>query len=93
MELQLDGHELHRAVAEVASKNLKRLQELFAPTGSVQIEYLEGHPITELLALERRARPELIVVGQTRGKRVREVNETVLGILAGSSVRTLVAFG
>jgi nucleotide-binding universal stress UspA family protein len=92
-ELQVVADDLHRAVAEVVGMNLTRMQELFSPIGSIRIEYLEGNPVTELLALERRSQAQLMVVGQTRGKRAREVNENALAIIEGSSVRTLLAFG
>jgi nucleotide-binding universal stress UspA family protein len=92
-ELLLVDDDLHRAVAEVVGMNLTRMQELFSPVGSVRIEYLEGNPVNELLALGRRSRAQLMVLGQTRGKRAREVNENILALIERSSVRTLVAFG
>jgi nucleotide-binding universal stress UspA family protein len=92
-ELQILDDDLHRAVADVVGMHLKRMSELFAPIGTVRIEYLEGDPVVELLALERRSRAQLVVVGQTRGKRAREVNEKVLRFIESSSVRTLLAFG
>jgi nucleotide-binding universal stress UspA family protein len=92
-ELQAIDDDLHRAMADVVGMNLTRMGELFSPIGSVRIEYLEGNPVTELLALERRSHAQLMVVGQTRGKRSREVNENVLALIEGSSVRTLLAFG
>jgi hypothetical protein len=92
-ELQAVEDDLHRAVADVVGKHLARMQELFSPLGAVRLEYLEGDPVTELLALEHRSQTQLTVLGQTRGKRAREVNERALALIEGSSVRTLLAFG
>ena len=59
--------DLHRAMAEVASTEFKRLKELFAAAGNVTTEYLEGDPIVEVVALIDRQKPDLLIGGLTRG--------------------------
>ena len=40
--------DLHRAVAQVADVELKRLRELFAPLGEVESHYAEGDPAVQI---------------------------------------------
>lgn len=92
-KLQVATDDVHRAVAEVVGTHLARMRELFFPIGPVRVEYLEGDPLTELLALEQRSQAELFIAGLTRGERTREVSEVALTLIERSSVRTLLAFG
>jgi hypothetical protein len=86
--------DLHRAMAEVAAKEFDRLRWLFAPFGSITTEYLEGDPVSEIVALVKRTKPGLIVAGVTRGRRAGGMNENVTAFLQHTeSIPTLLAFG
>jgi Universal stress protein family len=85
--------DLHRAMAEVAAQQLDRLRMLFAPIGSVMMEYLVGDPVGEIVALAGRTMPELIVAGVTRGRDARSVSEDTVTVLHHTSIPALLAFG
>jgi hypothetical protein len=85
--------DLHRAMAEIASTEFKRLKELFASVGNVSTEYLEGDPIVELVALIDRQKPDLLIGGCTRGNDAESVEAVVFGVVRRTSVPTVLTFG
>jgi hypothetical protein len=85
--------DLHRAMAEVASTEFKRLKELFATVGNVTTEYLEGDPIVELVALIDRQKPDVLVGGFTRGNDAESVEAVVFAVVRRTTVPTLLTFG
>ncbi|MGA3037800.1 MAG: hypothetical protein ABSE64_10010 [Vulcanimicrobiaceae bacterium] len=85
--------DLHRAMAEVASTEFKRLRDLFAGVGNVTTEYLEGDPITELVALVDRQKPDILVGSFTRGNDAESVEAVVFGVVRRTTVPTLLTFG
>lgn len=93
LERQRAVDDLHRAMAEVANLQLKRLSDVFSPLGTIVTEYLDGDPTIEIVALARRMQAEMIIGGITRGERARTVNQTALAILEHTSVPAIFAFG
>jgi hypothetical protein len=85
--------DLHRAMAEVASKEFSRLKELFASVGNVTTEYLEGDPVTEIVALIDRQKPDLFIAGLTRGPDSDSVLSGAFGILRRTTVPAFLTFG
>lgn len=85
--------DLHRSMAEIASQELERLREVFAPVGSVETEYLEGDPITETVALVNRVKPDLLIAGLTRGRDSLTIDASALEIKRQVSVPTFLTYG
>lgn len=85
--------DLHRAMAEVASTEFTRLKEVFASVGNVSTEYLEGDPVTEIVALIERQKPDLLVGGLTRGNDAESVAAVVFAIVRRTKVPTFLTFG
>jgi nucleotide-binding universal stress UspA family protein len=85
--------DLHRAMAEVASTEFKRLRELFGAVGNVTTEYLEGDPVTEIVALIDRQKPDLLAGGLTRGNDKESVEATVFAVVRRTSVPAFLTFG
>lgn len=85
--------DLHRAMAEVASAEFKRLKGLFAGVGDVKTEYLEGDPVTEMVALIEREKPDLFVGGLTRGDDSESVTATAFAIVRRTHVPAFLTFG
>ena len=85
--------DLHRAMAEVASQELQRLRELFSPLGSVKTEYMEGDPIAEVVALVDRMKPDMLLVGLTRGKDAASVDAVAFEITKRTSVPVFLTYG
>ena len=85
--------DLHRAMAEVAATEFERLKKIFEPVGSVQVEYLEGDPPAEIVALIDRLKPELFVAGLTRGANSESVTASAFAILRRTSVPAFLTFG
>jgi len=85
--------DLHRAMAEVASTEFKRLKELFATVGNVSTEYLEGDPVVELVALIERQKPDLLLGGLTRGDDAESVEAAAFAVVRRTKVPTVLTFG
>jgi hypothetical protein len=85
--------DLHRAMAEVASTEFKRMRELFAPVGNVSTEYLEGDPIIELVALVDRQKPDILAGGFTRGNDAESVAAVVFAVVRRTTVPTFLTYG
>lgn len=85
--------DLHRAMAEVASTEFKRLRELFATVGNVTTEYLEGDPVVELVALVGRQKPDILAGSFTRGNDAESVEATVFAVVRRTTVPTFLTFG
>jgi len=85
--------DLHRAMAEVASTEFKRLKTLFETVGDVKTEYLEGDPVTEIVALIDRQKPDVFVGGLTRGDDAESVISGVFAIIRRTTVPAFLTFG
>jgi hypothetical protein len=85
--------DLHRAMAEVAATEFKRLKALFETVGDVKTEYLEGDPADEIVALIERQEPDLFVGGLTRGDDADSVISGAFSILRRTSVPAFLTFG
>ncbi len=85
--------DLHRAMAEVASTEFKRLRELFGTVGNVTTEYLEGDPIVELVALVDREKPDILAGSFTRGNDAESVEAVVFAVVRRTTVPTFLTFG
>lgn len=85
--------DLHRAMAEVASAEFTRLKKLFESVGTVTTEYLEGDPVTEIVALVERQKPGLLLAGLTRGQDAESVQATAFAIVRRTSVPAVLTFG
>jgi nucleotide-binding universal stress UspA family protein len=93
MELRAVVDDLHRAMAEVAARDLARLRELFSPVGSIAPHYAEGDPVAEVVALIADFEPDLLIAGVTRGKGIDSVSAVTLATVAHTTVPMFVAFG
>ena len=85
--------DLHRAMAEVAAAEFERLRPILSPLGSLKTEYLEGDAATEILACVDRIKPQLVLIGLTRGVDAESVAATAFDVIRRSRVPTLLAYG
>ena len=65
--------DLHRAMAEVADIEFKRLRVVFEPVAKVETRYLEGDVNGKLAALADQVRPDMILLGTSREAHVQAV--------------------
>jgi hypothetical protein len=93
LERRLLVDDLHRAMAEVAALEFRRLRALFEPLGSILPEYAEGNPVAEIVELVALLEPDLLIAGITRGRGAKHVNATALAIIDQISVPAVLAFG
>ena len=85
--------DLHRAMAEVADQELRRLKELFEPLGTVTVQYTEGDPADELVTSIGTFKPDLVVAGLTRGRHRHSVHTAMIELLGRTNVPTVSATG
>jgi len=90
---QVTLDDLHRSMAEVASRELKRLQTLFAPLGPSKSHFGEGDPVDEIERLIASEKPELVLVGLTRGRHREVVLANVGQVIARTQVPMFVTYG
>ena len=70
-EVEVD--DLHRAMAEVASRETARVRALFAQSSAVETIVAEGDPVEAILGLTTRDPPDIAIVGVTGGRHRRAV--------------------
>ncbi|MGH7683171.1 MAG: universal stress protein [Vulcanimicrobiaceae bacterium] len=85
--------DLHRAMAEVAAAEFQRLRAILGPLGSLEAQYLEGDPVTEITTCIDRLKPQLVLVGLTRGIDAESVAATAFNVVRRSKVPILLAYG
>ena len=85
--------DLHRSMAEIASRELERVKKLFEPLGKAATHYAEGDPIDEMERLIGDLKPDLVLVGLTRGRHREVVLGTVAQVIGKTKVPTFVTFG
>ena len=85
--------DLHRAMATVADMEFKRLRSVFEAVGEVETYFGEGVPASEIAALARRKKADLVLVGATRGRHHEAVQSVIEEALQDMPCPTFVAHG
>lgn len=85
--------DLHRAMAEVAAREMQRLKTLFEPIGMVTPHFAEGDPVEEIVALINATKPDMFLAGVTRGRHHEVIAAAVDQILAHTGVPAFVTHG
>ena len=85
--------DLHRAMAEVAAREMQRLKALFEPIGKVTPHFAEGDPVEEIVALINATKPDMLLGGVTRGRHHELIAEMVDQILERTHVPAFMTYG
>jgi hypothetical protein len=90
-EIEVD--DLHRAMAEVASRETARVRALFAQDAAVRTVVAEGDPIEAILNCTAGDPPDLALVGVTGGRHRHAVLAIVNEVIIRTSYLVVVAHG
>jgi len=90
-EIEVD--DLHRAMADVASRETARVRALFAPDAPVETIVAEGDPVEAILACTAADPPDIALVGVTGGRHRRAVLAIVDEVIIRTPYLVVVAHG
>jgi hypothetical protein len=90
-EIEVD--DLHRAMAEVASRETARVRSLFAKDAAVKTIVAEGDPVEAILRLTTSDPPDMAIVGVTGGRHRHAVLAIVNELIIRTPYLVVVAHG